>query len=405
MLVSSRPDRDGPAGAHRADVLIVGASLAGLSTAEALRAEGFSGSIALLGEEGDPPYGRPPLSKQVLEGTWEPDRAALRTAEDVRALDLELLTARALGLDVRCGTVCTTAGTWRYGRLVIATGARAVRPADMTGAERVMVLRTLEDAVRLRAALAESRTVAVLGSGVLASEIASAARGAGRRVVLLGRSGRLGIGSPGLCLHDRLSELHRRHGVTLRLAAPVRGMAPDGRAGMRIVLDRGEELRSDLVVAALGAVPATEWLHGSGLDLTDGVLCDAQGRAAPGIFAVGDVARWEDAARGPARRIGHQSAAIDQARRVARTMCGHAPEPPPLPFFWSRIHGTGIQVYGDFPGEARLRPIEEDGDRAVLASMHARTGRVHGVVGWNAPKSFRRARQLVDRDRRPIARE
>lgn len=392
-------------------IVIVGASVAGLSTAEALRHEGFTGEIVLLGDEAHAPYARPPLSKQILDGSWASDRLALRSPAELDALDLDHRFCRATSLDLSARELRTTAGILGYDVLVLATGAEPTRPAGVPGIDHALVLRTLDDGFALREALSRpGREIVVLGAGVLASEIASAARLAGDRVTLVGRSGTLSVGTIGTLLTERLAALHEANGVHLELTVGVRaveGSAPaPGRAARagtppyRVTLGDGRDLPADVVIAATGSRPRTDWLQDSGLEIEDGVLCDADGRAAPGVYAVGDVARWTDRASGESPRIEHQTSAIDQAHSVARTLQGGPSPAPPVPFFWSEIHGTRLQAYGTFPSDVPLTVLEEAGGRALLASIDPHSGSTRGVVGWKAARAFRDARALVDRDRR-----
>ncbi|WIB76652.1 FAD-dependent oxidoreductase [Curtobacterium sp. MCPF17_002] len=356
-------------------VVVVGASVAGVTLAEALRSAGHAGPITLVGAEPHAPYARPPLSKQVLDGTWEPARTALRTRAELHALDVTLRTgAAATALDTVRHQVVVDGAALPYDVLVIATGTEAVRP-ELPG-RSVHVLRTLDDAVTLRRAWSRSRHVAVLGSGVLGSELASAARAADRAVTVIGRSGTLTFGTVGTLLSDRLAELHRSHGVQLRLTA--------GATGAAAAVD---ECGADLVVAAIGSRPATAWLADSGLAIDDGVLCDASGRAAPDVYAVGDVARWADARTGRAVRVEHQTNAIEQALAVAATITGAA-SAPSTPFFWSEVHGVRIQAAGVFDDATLLDPSDED--PRILRQRS-------GVVGWGAPRAFRLARATLDR--------
>lgn len=392
-------------------VVIVGASIAGLSTAEALRREGFTGDIVLLGDEAHAPYARPPLSKQVLDGSWAPDRIALRSPAELDALDLDHRFCRATGLDLSARELRTTAGTVGYDVLVLATGAEPTRPSGVPGIDHALVLRTLDDGLALRQALSRpGREIVILGAGVLASEIASAVRIAGDAVTLVGRSGTLSVGTIGTLLTERLAALHEENGVHMELAAGVCAVeesgpapgraAPAGAPPYRVTLGNGRDLPADVVIAATGSRPRTDWLEDSGLAIEDGVLCDADGCAAPGVYAVGDIARWADQTTGESPRVEHQTSAIDQAHSVARTLQGGPSTSPPVPFFWSEIHGIRLQAYGMFAADVPLTVLEESGGRALLASIDPRSGSTRGVVGWQAARAFRDARSLVDRDRR-----
>jgi NADPH-dependent 2,4-dienoyl-CoA reductase/sulfur reductase-like enzyme len=416
-------------------IVVVGASVAGVTTAEALRAEGFDGEVVLIGDEPHAPYARPPLSKQVLDGSWEPARAALRTVAELDALDVELRTGTpATALDT--GRQVVTAGCpVPYDVLVIATGV-APAPLAVPGGEAALRLRTLDDASTLRRAMtgagsdSGSRSgfrsgsgtasatgpIAVIGAGVLGSELASAARHLGREVVLIGRRDRQAFGTLGTLLSDRLAALHAAHGVQLRTGSAVVRLDahPDGDGGgVDVVLADGTVIASAFVVAAVGGRPRTEWLSGSGLVIDDGVACDAAGRAihgavpVPGVFAVGDVAAWTDPVSGHPVRVEHQTTAIEQGLAVARTIVhGQSTLPgssaaPPVPYFWSEVHGVRIQAYGTFDDARPLATLDAGaaGPDSFVAASVDEHGRTTGVVGWAAARAFRAARSLVDASR------
>jgi 3-phenylpropionate/trans-cinnamate dioxygenase ferredoxin reductase subunit len=380
---------------ERTRIVIVGASVAGLTTAEALRAEGFTGGITLVGAEVHAPYDRPPLSKHVLTGEWMPDQAALNQPDELTALGLKLILGRmATALDVSARTVTVGDDLIPYDRLVIATGVAARRMAGTRNLAGVHSLRTLDDVIALRDGLDIARHVAVVGAGVLGSEIAAAARKRGLDVTLVGRSRELRLGQVGAHLSARIAELHRDNGVDLRLGVDVTEVVGERRVSA-VRLSDGALIEADLVVAAIGSIPATGWLEGSGLDLADGVVCDANGVAAPDIYAVGDVARWRDDAATTTSRAEHQLKAIEQAQAVARLMLTGEVTPSIVPFFWSELYGTRIQAYGSFPADIPLVTLAGDsnGERFVAASIL--DGRTVGVVGWNMPRDFRLARAAM----------
>jgi NADPH-dependent 2,4-dienoyl-CoA reductase/sulfur reductase-like enzyme len=377
---------------HR--IVVVGASLAGLSVAESLRLEGFDGEILLVGDESHLPYSRPPLSKQVLLDDWVPERSILKSTHELEELGIEFRgSTTATGLDIRNRVVITDEGVEHYDDVVIATGTRARRVWDDAG---VLTLRTLDDATALRAELRRAGRVAVLGAGVLGSEIASAARRLGGDVTLIGRSGRISFGAVGTALSARLENLHRENGVDLRLATTVLDIAT-GIGGTRVGFDDGTGVRADVVISAIGGIPRTEWLTGSGLILADGVVCDHRGVAAPGVYAVGDVAAWADPATGIASRVEHQSSAIEQAMAVATTIL-HDREPAiPVPFFWSEIHGARIKAYGWFAAQHPLVELDAASQDGSVLLGSQEDGLTSGVIAWNLPpQAFRKARGLVD---------
>ncbi|RBQ14962.1 NAD(P)/FAD-dependent oxidoreductase [Spongiactinospora rosea] len=382
----------------RSDVLIVGASVAGLSTARALRDEGFAGTITMVGEEDALPYDRPPLSKRILTGEWAAGESALCTQADLDRLGIRLLRGTAAAALDPAGRVVTTASgdDLRYGTLVVTTGVSARRPAYGAGLGGVHLLRTRADAIALRAGLATARRAVVAGAGVLGSEIAAGLRERGVAVTLAGRSRHLRLGLAGALLSPLIARLHRANGVELRLGEEVIGLRGDDRV-TAAVLSGGDVVETDLVVAAIGCVPNTGWLASSGLDVSDGIVCDFAGRAAPGVFAAGDVAAWTDPRTGVPVRVEHQLNAAEQARLVARTIAtGAVPAAPPVPFFWSDLYGTKIQVYGHGGGTS-LDTIAGDPESGRFVAAVQRDGIVTAVVGWNMPRDFRTARVHVGR--------
>jgi NADPH-dependent 2,4-dienoyl-CoA reductase/sulfur reductase-like enzyme len=154
---------------------------------------------------------------------------------------------------------------------------------------------------------------------------------------------------------------------------------------------------ADVVIAAVGGIPSTEWLTGSGLTLDDGVVCDHRGSAAPGVYAVGDVAAWRDPASGVASRVEHQTSAIEQAMAVASTIVHDRESAIPVPFFWSDIHGAKIKAYGWFDPRHPLVDLQAPGEDGALLLGSQVDGRTRGIVAWNLPpRQFRGARSLVD---------
>jgi NADPH-dependent 2,4-dienoyl-CoA reductase/sulfur reductase-like enzyme len=364
--------------------------MAGLPTVEALRAEGFAGRVTLVGDERHPPYSRPALSKQVLSGAWEASRALLTNAERLAALGIRYLAdVRAEALDV-VGRRVRIGDEWlAFSALVIATGLAARRVSGdidaLVGArERVaspLVLRTLDDALALAERFRTVERVTVLGMGILGCEIASVAAALGRSTALVGRGPRVAFGPLGELLGSRIERVLRDGGVDVRLGRPVApGAAPGAGPG------------AGLVVAAIGSHPVVGWLHGSGLDLTDGVLCDESGSAAPGIYAVGDVARWRDPSGGAATRVEHQSSALAQGHSVARTIVWGSAPPLDAPFFWSEVLGTRILAHGSFPSGAVMTAVHGDLASARFVARVEHDGAETGLIGWNMPREFRAAR-------------
>ncbi len=376
-------------------VLVVGASAAGLATAEALRRKGYRGELTLVGDEVHPPYDRPPLSKQVLAGTWAPERAVLRTAEVLDVLDARfVLGDPAVALDVPTRTVVTASGLeLSADAVVVATG---VRPRTLPGRPDlagVHVLRSLADALALREDLLTAKRLVVVGDGVLGAEVAATARGLGLDVTLAGPQrapleAQLGPSVAGL-----LGDLHAENGVRLRLGAAVTGLTGDGGRVSGVRLDTGDVLPADVVVVALGAVPATEWLSGSGLTLDNGLVCDARCRAADGVYAVGDVARWHHDRLGVALRLENRTNATEQAAVVADNILGAQRSYEPVPYFWTDQFDARIHVHGTPTADADVTVVDGDLAARRFVALYRRDGRAVGVLGWNMPKQARQHRQ------------
>lgn len=375
-------------------VLVAGASAAGLGTVEALRRKGYGGRITVLDAASGLPYDRPPLSKQVLSGAWEPERAHLRTAEALDALDARfLLGDAAVGLDTAERTVRTASGrALRAESVVLATGLRPRRLHGQDDLDGVHVLRTLDDARRLRRALGAARRVVVVGNGVLGSETAATCAGLGLDTTLAGLQDAPMTDQFGPRIAALLAGLHERNGVRLVSGVGVQALAQrqGGVTGVR--LPSGETLPADVVVVAIGCVPVTDWLAGSGLRTDDGVVCDATCRAAPGVYAAGDVARFLHEGLGTHVRLENRTNAGAQAAAVAANILGEDRAYTPVPSFWTDQFGTKIQLFGTPVAGAGVTVVEgaadgTAGQRFVARYEHA--GRVTAVLGWSMPKQAR----------------
>lgn len=359
-------------------VVIVGASAAGLTAAETLRRQGHDGRITLVGEETRPPYDRPPLSKQILAGAWEPDRVTLRHGE--LDLDLRLGTA-ATALDVVARTVTLRGGErLGYDGLIIATG---VTPKRLPCLPDAHVLRTLDDALALRAALRQAGHLLVAGAGFLGAEAAASARALGVEVTLVDPLPVPMARQFGERIGGLVAELHRDHGVDLRMNT---GIARS--AGGAVELTDGTVVEPDLVLVAVGATPATGWLSGSGLTVDDGVVCDPTCRAAPEVYAAGDVARWVNPRYGTSMRVEHRMNATEQAMAAAANLLGAAAPFAPVPYFWTDQYDTRIQAYGHLPPHAEVTVVRGDVPSRRFVAAYAVDGRVTGLLGWNMPRQL-----------------
>jgi NADPH-dependent 2,4-dienoyl-CoA reductase/sulfur reductase-like enzyme len=382
-------------------VAIVGASAAGLTAAEALRNRGYDGTLTLIGNERHVPYDRPPLSKQILAGTWGPERIVLRSNIDLARLGADLLIGRsAVGLDVPVRQVLLDGGDRiDFDALVIATG---VTPRTLPGAELggVHELRTLDDALSLRAHLLGRPTVVVVGAGFLGGEVAAVARGMGLDVTLVDPLPVPMYRQLGHRIGELVGHLHTDHGVSVRCSRGVRKFRADGGHIAGVELTDGSRLDADLVVVAVGASPAIGWLADSGLPQGNGVECDAHCQAAAGIYAAGDVACWHNNRFDTRMRLEHRTNASEQAIAVAGNLLGDNRPFAPVPYFWTDQHDARIQAFGVFPVDAETTVLhgEPASRRFVIGYRHQ--GRVVGVLGWNSPREARGLSRLV-RERAP----
>lgn len=385
-------------------IVVVGASLAGFRAAEELRAAGFDGSITLIGDEPHRPYDRPPLSKQVLAGTQPPEATALDpitgTLDDLR-IDWRL-GRRATGLDLGSRSVGLDDGSRvPFDGLVVATGATPRRLPGTDHLAGVHTLRTLDDALAIRAGvLAGPRRLAVVGAGFIGAEVAATCRGLGVEVTLLEALPVPLERSVGPVLGAVVADVHRDHGVDVRLGVGVAELA-GGERVEGLTLSDGTVLDVDLVVVGVGVVPNTGWLEGSGLELGNGVLCDETGLAAPGVVAAGDVACWPNPRFGESMRVEHWDNATEMGAHAARTLladlAGGRGEPyAPVPWFWSDQYDRKIQLAGRAAAGDEVRIIAGSPDDRRFAALFGRGGRVVGVLGMNMPAKVMRWRSLVE---------
>ncbi|MEV6039139.1 FAD-dependent oxidoreductase [Nonomuraea sp. NPDC052116] len=381
-------------------IVIVGGSAGGLATAEALRRAGYGGAITFIGQEPHLPYDRPPLSKQVLTGEWEPDRLALRGKAEIDALGLDLrLGVPAIALDLSGGSVALADGAEvPYDALVIATG---VRPRQLPGSEVVAgvhTLRTLDDAVALKARLLPGRRLVIVGAGFVGAEVAAVAGGLGVQVTLL-EAGPLPLAQAiGEQAGHVLAQTHRDHGVELRTHAAVAEIVSAGGTVTGVRLADETVLRADDVLVAIGSVPNTAWLHGSGLPLGDGLVCDEFSAAAPGVYGVGDVARWHNPLFGTAMRIEHRTNAAEQGLAVAHNLLHPQERRPfaPVPYFWSDQYGMKIQAYGHLRDHDEALVLDGGVSQRRLLIAYRTGDRLAGVLAAGlSPRILRAWRALI----------
>ncbi|NJP68544.1 FAD-dependent oxidoreductase [Streptomyces spiramenti] len=375
-------------------VVIVGAGLAGVHTASHLREAGWQGEIDLLGAEPHRPYDRPPLSKELLTG--EAPDAWLET--DLDALGARLRTGvTATGLDPAARRLATDAGPLSYDHLVLATGAAPRTLPGAAGLDGVHLLRTLDDALALRAVLKPGARLVIVGAGWIGAEVTTAARAAGCAVVVIEAAGAPLHGVLPAEAAEPMRRWYEEAGARLLTGTAVTEVRPDG-----VLLADGGHEPADAVLVAVGSRPDTAWLSGSGLPLDQGgaVLADHRLRAAaPDVYAVGDCASFPSARYGRRLLIQHWDNALRGPAAVAAGVTGGTPAPyDPVPYFWSRQFGRMVQSVGlHSPGDRLLRRGSPDGGDGWTLCWTSASGALTAVLTVDRPRDLAQGRRLVER--------
>ncbi|TXH18149.1 MAG: NAD(P)/FAD-dependent oxidoreductase [Mycobacterium sp.] len=390
-------------------VAIVGASLAGLSAARALRAQGFDGRLTVIGDEAQRPYDRPPLSKEFLCGNVSEADLALESDDDDLQADWRLGVAAAK-LDSRSGAIELADGTHiNADGVVIATGSRARRWPGCEDMAGVHVIRTIDDAIALRAELVPGARLVVIGAGFIGAEVASTARKLGLDVTVVEAAPAPLQMQLGSWLGGVVAGAHAANGTTLICGVGVAGLVGVERAlrtpgaARRVAgvdLTDGRHLPADVVVVGIGGVPNIDWLQGSGLQLGNGVLCGTHGQTAlPNVVAVGDCAAWLDAATDTHHRVEHWTGALERpAMAVAALLAGGLRQDSTVkpPYFWSDQYGSRIQFAGLARPDDEITIEEGSCEERCLLATYRRDGRLVAVLGIDQPRLFTRwRRQLV----------
>lgn len=380
--------------------VIVGAGLAGLRAAEAIRATGDEGDIILVGAEQEPPYSRPPLSKEYLLGSMQAPELLLQPATFYTDKRIDLrLGARALALDVTARRVALSTGEQlAFDRLLIASGSEPRRLAvEGAGLEGIFTLRTLRDASALASALRKASRVVVIGAGLIGLEVAATARQARKEVVIVESAHTAMTRVLGGRLGEALLDLHRSQGVRVLTSAAVSAFLGH-RHVEEVVLADGTRLPADLVVVGVGVQPAVEWLAGSGIELGNGVLVDAFAETSvPGIFAAGDVANAWNPRLGARMRLEQYGNAQAQGAAAGRTMAGKPERYTPIPGMGSTQYGRRIQLVGHLRGDEEVLTrgsVEEH----TFTLLFFRGAQLAGAFSLNRPRDFLALRSAISRE-------
>ena len=327
----------------------MGAGLAAASAVEELRAQGHQGGIVVLGTEGHLPYNRPPLSKGLLLGNEELDSIFVHDERWYAEHDVELRTdTTATEVDLDRGLVRVGAEEIGYDRLLIATGSRPRRleQADRSGGA-VAYLRTLDDSLALRAAFAPGRHIVFVGAGWIGLEAAAAARTAGAEVTVVESLELPLLRVLGPEVAATFADLHRGHGVDLRLGATIESLTDAGSGRTAVRLGDGSGLTADLVVVGIGVIPDDALGRAAGLEVDNGILVDSRLRCAdPHVYAAGDVANHLHPTLRRRIRVEHWDTAIEQGKVVARNMLGGDEPYARLPYFFTDQYDLGMEYVG-----------------------------------------------------------
>jgi NADPH-dependent 2,4-dienoyl-CoA reductase/sulfur reductase-like enzyme len=391
-----------------ARLVIVGAALAGLRAAEAARRFGFTGEISLIGAEPHLPYDRPPLSKEFLTAKARiDDPPLLRGADALADLGVEpRLGATATALDPVHRLIRVDIGgtdiDLAYDALVIATGSRA---RSLPGAEHltgVHTLRTVDDARQIRSALDAGARTIVVGAGFIGSEVAASASRRGAPVTVLEAMPVPLAGAVGPELGKLWTELHERNGVRVRCGAGVAAIEGDHGQVQRVRLVDGTVLPADLVVVGIGALPNTEWLATSGLELSGGLVCDQYLAASkPGVYAAGDVVNFANTVFcGQRMRLEHWTTAAEQAAAAARNAVAELngePRSPfgTVPYFWSDCYDSRIQFVGVPSADEIQVVVGGDQSEGGLLAVYRTGDRLTGALGVHKAKLITMCRRLI----------
>lgn len=382
-------------------VAVVGASLAGVNAAEALRERGFEGEITLVDREPSLPYDKPPLSKNALldggvdEGlplhpqSWYDDHGiGLRLGRGVVGLDT---SGRTLHLD--------GGGELAYEGLVLATGS-AARPLPVPCGDpsRIHRLRTLEDAQRLRADLVPGRHLVVVGAGFIGLEVAATARRLGLDVTVVETAATPLNRVFGPEVGGWIRQVHERNGVDVRCAVALQEVDAH-RDGFTLRFAEGPTLSADVIVGGVGAVPQTDWLQGSGIAVANGVRCASDlSTNVPGVVAAGDVAHWHNALFGEDMRVEHWTNAVEQGRHAAGTLLGEREDHLSVPYFWTDQHDAKIRFVGRADAGDDIVIQEPKADS--LVALYGRNGILRGAVCVRTPRRLAEYREAI-RNRTP----
>ncbi|MFC8246402.1 NAD(P)/FAD-dependent oxidoreductase [Streptomyces chartreusis] len=372
-------------------VVVAGAGMAGVQTAVALREQGFTGTVTLIGAEPHQPYDRPPLSKAVLLGKAEGSAFDV----DFESLGIDLRLGReVLGVRVADRELDTEAGPVPYDVLVLATGAEPIRLPGVEGVPGVHLLRTLDDAERLRPVLARQHDIVVVGAGWIGAEFATAAREAGCAVTVVEAADRPLAGALPAEVAAPMAAWYADSGAILRTNTRVAGVEPGA-----VILDDGSRVAAGAVVVGIGARPATAWLAGSGIELGahgEVVADDRLRTSVPDVYAVGDCASFPSGRYGERLLVHHWDNALQGPRTVAADILGQTPAVyDPVPYFWSEQFGRFVQ-YAGHHAAADTTLWRGDPSGPAWSVCWLRDDRLVALLAVGRPRDLAQGRRLIE---------
>ncbi|MGW5474770.1 NAD(P)/FAD-dependent oxidoreductase [Streptomyces chartreusis] len=372
-------------------VVVAGAGMAGVQTAVALREQGFTGTVTLIGAEPHQPYDRPPLSKAVLLGKAEGSAFDV----DFESLGIDLRLGReVLGVRVADRELDTEAGPVPYDVLVLATGAEPIRLPGVEGVPGVHLLRTLDDAERLRPVLARQHDIVVVGAGWIGAEFATAAREAGCAVTVVEAADRPLAGALPAEVAAPMAAWYADSGAVLRTNTRVAGVQPGA-----VILDDGSRVAAGAVVVGIGARPATAWLAGSGIELGahgEVVADDHLRTSVPDVYAVGDCASFPSGRYGERLLVHHWDNALQGPRTVAADILGQTPAVyDPVPYFWSEQFGRFVQ-YAGHHAAADTTLWRGDPSGPAWSVCWLRDDRLVALLAVGRPRDLAQGRRLIE---------
>ncbi|MFM0237055.1 NAD(P)/FAD-dependent oxidoreductase [Paraburkholderia phytofirmans] len=382
-------------------VAIVGGGLAALRCTEELRRGGHDGRIAIVTAEPHLPYDRPPLSKDVLLGAKEFDEVQYRDDAFYRDHQVDMyLSHPATELRIVERKVVANGSAIAFDDLLICTGASPRSFPLKSNCDGIYTLGRIEDTLRLRAALRSGAPrVVILGAGFIGAEVASCARSLGLETTIVNLAATPLERAVGPEMGGMLSALHADHGVRLLCSVSIAEIFGDGRVE-ELLLTNGERIACDILVIGIGSTPNIGWLEGSGLELANGIVCDAALSAGPpGIYAAGDVAWWPNGLFGRGMRCEQWTNAAEQGRHVARNiLAGHEGRTPFVGsnYFWSDQYGKRIQFAGSEVAD-EVKIVKGSYGEGHFLAYYRKGDQLCGALALNEPKSLMLAKQQIEK--------